>query len=121
MRCAVPPPGEIEYRGETTRPARWYFNYEDWVQPNRATLSGFSVEVPMSNEDRILVVETAVSGCVLTDGFVAPAVLYIGRVDADENEHVYSTRHGSEVLRRHCVAKGITATGEASPETWMTA
>ena len=69
-------------------------------QSDGTLLSGFSIEVPMANQERILVFRARDGQYSLVDDFVAPGDQFIGSVRTEGEQLVYSTRDGREVLRR---------------------
>jgi len=69
-------------------------------QADGTVLSGFSVEIPMANLERVLAFRGRAGAYTLVDDFVAPAGPFILSVRQEGEQLVYSTRQGQEVLRR---------------------
>ena len=63
-------------------------------------LTGFSVEVPMADQERVLVFRGRDGVYTLADDFVAPAEPPISSVQQEGDDFVYCTRQGQQVLRR---------------------
>jgi hypothetical protein len=74
--------------------------FGETLQSDGTLLSGFSIEVPMANQERILVFRARDGHYSLVDDFVVPGDQFIGSVRAEGEQLVYSTRQGREVLRR---------------------
>jgi hypothetical protein len=85
-------------------------------QADGTVLSGFSVEIPMANKERVLVFRALDGAYTVVDDFVAPGDPIIASVRQEGEEFVYCTRQGQVVLRRSGGKREAAQQGDEADE-----